>query len=251
MADRWSNPSGPLGINRFRVWPAGSDSYDHTEQTVNWDTLDGLLGVPSLGTWPPSTGVNGGIYKEIKLLQLERAPIGACMPWVRPLDAIDIPAGWVPLDGRTLQPSEHEFPGVAGSVLLPNLVNAFVLGASPDKTAQQTAVGVGSGEIDAANGAPGPQGVGGTNQVVLTTGQLASHAHPHSHSFNRQVKRIPRDFFDPADANYIINVRDEITHTEVTASDSTLAGSGLPHENRPRFVGLIWICKVKYVATLA
>lgn len=69
MADRWSNPSGGLGVHRFRVWPAGSDSYDHVELAQNFDTLDALLGIPDSGSWPPTTGVNGGIYALIKDLR--------------------------------------------------------------------------------------------------------------------------------------------------------------------------------------
>ena len=43
MADRWSNPSGGLGIDRFRVWPAGTDSYSD-----GWYGTDGnAAGEPS------------------------------------------------------------------------------------------------------------------------------------------------------------------------------------------------------------
>src|SRR5262245_9108077 len=71
MADRWSNPSGSVGVHRFRVWPSGTDSYDHVELAANWDKLDAMIGEPPSGDWPPSEGVNGGIYALIKALQDE------------------------------------------------------------------------------------------------------------------------------------------------------------------------------------
>lgn len=69
MADRWSNPSGSVGQQRFRVWPAGTDSYDHVELAGNLDKIDAILGIPSAGAWPPTEGVDGGIYALIKDLQ--------------------------------------------------------------------------------------------------------------------------------------------------------------------------------------
>ncbi len=70
MTDRWSNPSGGLGVHRYRVWPAGTDSYDHSELVANLDKIDAMIGIPSGGgDWPPTEGVNGGIYALIKDLQ--------------------------------------------------------------------------------------------------------------------------------------------------------------------------------------
>src|SRR5207244_3483199 len=91
--DRWSNPSGSIGQHRFRVWPAGPDSYDHTELTANWDHLDGILGAPPSGMWPPTEGINGGIYKLIKDLQtvgLTLADISAVGPFASRGNATDL-----------------------------------------------------------------------------------------------------------------------------------------------------------------
>lgn len=70
----------------------------------------------------------------------------------------------------------------------------------------------------------------------------------HTHTINRQVVQLPT-----GGANYIINVRDQVTHTETTNSSGAIIsaqGGGNAHENRPAFVGLVFICKIKYASTL-
>src|SRR4051812_10163333 len=107
MAPRWSNPSGPLGVNRFRVWPAGPDSYNHAELAANFDKVDAMFGVPpGGGAWPPTEGSNGGLYKLITDLQASVAsaivPVGAMIFWFRPADSVPLPTGFVVADGSTV-----------------------------------------------------------------------------------------------------------------------------------------------------
>lgn len=176
MTDRWSNPSGGLGIERFRVWPAGTDSYSHSDLTQNWDTLDGIIGIPSSGDWPPTTGIDGGIYNEVLLLQDERTPIGTVVAWFRPNGATSIPTNWHACDGTTLTSSFHDFPG-GGSVTLPDLRNRFILGADASDANGAAAANVGDATIDTSSGAPGPQASGGSNKIVQSISQMPSHTH--------------------------------------------------------------------------
>lgn len=251
MTDRWSNPSGGLGVHRFSVWPGGLDSYDHAENAANWDKADAIIGVPASGDWPPTTGVNGGIYKEVRLLQLERLPIGAVIQFFRPTSDYALPDGFEVLDGRTIAPSEHDFTGISDPVTLTDMRNAFVLGADADKANGTSAVAVGNTNIELASGAPGPQATGGLNQVTQTLSQMPSHNHgggAHTHTFGRQVIQLPT-----GGANYLINVRDQRTHSETTDSSAgiiTTQGGGAPMENRPRYVGLIFLVKCRFADSI-
>lgn len=296
MTDRWSNPSGGLGIDRFRVWPAGSDSYSHSDLAGNWDTLDGLIGVPSSGNWPPTTGIDGGIYNEVKILKADRVPIGTIIPWFRATDASAIPTTWHVCDGTTLSSGSHNFPGIAGSVTLPDLRNRFILGADSTLSIGTAAAAVGSATIDTASGAPGPQTVGGSNQIIQTVAQLAAHGHTftgnalanHGHSFsgnalgphnhfsvffdNTQVHAAgdlqggggrtvlvdfggftgATDYFVSADPRTSSDSAGTPTGSISSASAGTpsgtnsTTGSGSPMDNRPHWVGLIYLCKVLY-----
>src|SRR5574340_1047963 len=177
MAARWSNPSGSLGIHRFRVWPGGTDSYDHVDLAQNWDAIDALIGLPDDGSdWPPTTGADGGIYAEVANLQLTILPVGFVIPWFRPGLATPIPSGFEVCDGSVIAQANHDF-GAIGSITLPDLRNRFVIGANSATTIGQAGVAVTDSNIDSAAGAPGPQGVGGENQHVMTVSEMASHQH--------------------------------------------------------------------------
>lgn len=302
MTDRWSNPSGSLGVDRFHVWPAGSDSYDHVQNAANWDMADSLIGIPSAGTWPPTTGIDGGIYREVKLLVNERQPIGAIVPWFRPSATIAIPTLWAVCDGSTLTSGQHAFPGIAGSVTLPDLRNKFILGADPNLAIGAGAVAVTDININTAAGAPGAQGAGGSNTIVQTTAQMPSHshtfvgnalaAHAHTATFSGQplgthihnavdvvTQAIKYDTtfagngskkgisdiagVGGATAGYDVVVATAPSSAGTpggTVSVSSISagtpsgsisssGSGSPMDNRPNWVGLIFICKVLYSTT--
>jgi len=251
MADRWSNPSGSLGVHRFRVWPAGTDSYDHTELTQNFDTLDGIVGIPPAGDWPPTTGTNGGIYREVKLLELDAMPIGTVFHWFRPDATVALPDGCLVCDGSVVSAVNHDFPGVVVSVTLPNLLNRSIIGADLNKADGTAAAAVGNGNINLPAGAPGPQATGGLNEVILSLAQIPAHNHGggnHNHTYNQQIIQLPQ-----GGINYLFYVRDDITHTLQTNFSGTIInteGSGTAHENRPLYVGLIPLCKVRRVDSL-
>lgn len=139
-----------------------------------------------------------------------------------------IPDGWVVPMGQTLDLTQQDInPG--GNYTCPNLLNKYLLWGDPSKSA-----GVNGTSVDDPSGAPGPNAVGGSMNVTLTESNLP----PHTHTLNRQVLSIIESPGQPA---YLINVRDAVTHTEV----SNVSGSGTAFTIRVRFQSVIPIMRVK------
>lgn len=256
MTPRWSNPSGGLSVDRFHVWPAGSDSYSHTDLSANFDKLDGMFGIPSGGgNWPPTEGVDGGVYALIQALTLDRAPLGSVWFWFRPNTSVPLTLytnyGWVVADGSTLTASQHSFPG-GGSITLPNLLNMFVIGADVTKTIGQAGVAYTDPTVSLPGGAPGPQGAVGENAVGLTESQNGPHNHGgQTNSALGGMYAQEGGFPDDSGFGFIItnhsasgnnNQFVNLGHAHVIPTD----GSGAAHENRPSAIGLVPIVKVKY-----
>ena len=240
VADRFSNPSGGLGYGRFNCWPLGSDSYAHAQLTANWDEADAIIGIPSSGNWPPTTGINGGIYAVCQGLADDAWPIGTTFAFIRPTTDVPIPDGCVVCIGQTLTPEEHSFPNISGSVTLPDLRNVFILGADSTYSIGQAGVTVTSGNINNNLGAPGPQGIGGQNESTRTEAQLATH--DHGGTTGTPDKTIY--FEGGGGSNFPVSngagTSASGTHTHTIPED----GSGAPIDNRPNYVGLIYLCKV-------
>lgn len=263
VAPRWSNPSGSIGIHRFRVWPDDADHYNHIELAQNWDKMDAMIGVaPDGSEWPPTTGLDGGLYAVINDLQGSILPIGMMLAWHRPSLAIPLPQGFAICDGTTLSATEHDFTG-GGNVLLPDMRNRFILGADSTKTIGQAGVAITDPNINASAGAPGPSGTGGSNTATFNTSQMAAHNHAggsktgwsdlglHWYTTQGMHETIGGDVdFGPYGAS-------NSTSTGVGGwrfgqhrhlLDSMSAeGNNAVHENRPAYIGLIWIMKVKNI----
>jgi len=298
VADRWSNPSAGEGVNRFRVWPLATDSYDSDEFAANWDKLDAILGYPLEGTWPPTLGVGGGIYREIEIAKDAAVPLGVVFPWYRPHSSIALPSGAVPCDGSAITAANHSFPG-GGTITVPDLRNAFVLGADASKAAGAAAAAAGTPAADTAAGAPGPQATGGSNAVAMTKDSLPLHKHtgsltgwsPRLLDYFNQGGWNGATYAEQTANNYqVLDNRDEaiaqcgppgcywspdnfgpvitaVGNFEYQGAGGSNAsagaggwddgqdrhslgalsseGSGAAHENRPQYVGLIWLVKVK------
>jgi hypothetical protein len=123
--------------DRFLVWDENGDPYSHEELAQNWDTLHAILGNPSSGNaWPPlaERGSDGGIYKLIQLLMIDRIPIGGRMDWWRPADSVPIPTGFAVADGSTVAAADHDFDGINVDIILPDIIDHFTIGADPDIT---------------------------------------------------------------------------------------------------------------------
>jgi hypothetical protein len=294
LADRWSEPSGALGTQRFRVWPEGTDKYDHAEMAANWDKLDAILGHPATGRWPEATGLGGGLYREIVLAKDAAVPLGVVFAWFRASDAVALPVGAVVCDGATYTTPDHDFPGLT-DVTVPDLRNRFVLGADADKEIGDAGAAAEAAAARDWTGAPGPQGEGGENTVALAERNLPRHTHtgsvtgwspavmqwyaqwstyeemknagPILDNRDEAIERCgypgcywtPEKFqpIYPAAGNFeAVNWGKGVNHSTGqggwkagqhthTISELSPQGGGVAHENRPRYIGLIWLVKVK------
>lgn len=178
---RGSQPSSPN--SRFKVWNLAGDLYSHTELAENWDTLDAIIGRPASGTdWPPmgERGINGGLYKYITLLQRERMPIGGVMFWWRPNATVPIPTGFEEMKGQVISAANHNFPGIATDIRLPEGRNVFFIGADSTKS-----VGQAGTANNSPSGAPGVTIHNGSGNVGSGGSNFTNHAHvvpAHAHA---------------------------------------------------------------------
>ena len=122
------------------------------------------------------------------------------------------PAGWEICDGRTLNTSQQDIVG--SSWTLPDLRNRFIIGATLAKGDGVAGDAVTSSNIDAAAGAPGPKGVGGSNKMTIG------------------IANLPMD--NVTGSGQAI---DQLDNTAMTPMST---------ENRPLYYGLVYIMKVKY-----
>lgn len=242
---------------RFWVWPAGTDSYSRVDLMNNWDYLDAIIGVPSSGTWPLTTGVDKGIYAEIRKAFNIVLPVGSIFAWFRPNNDIPIPDNCVICDGSTI--TDHNLPNVSGPIVVPDLRGRFILGANNNYSINTAAATVDSSEINTHHGAPGPQAIGGEDKVVLTVSQMPSHNHPNSLT---DWSASEETWYDdnlryPGSTNYEV-IRSGSGHSigvgagggglaqnAHSLNDLSTSGSSEAHNNIPRYVGLLYLMKVK------
>jgi hypothetical protein len=108
--------------------------------------------------------------------------VGEVIDWWRPADSVPIPSGFEICDGRLIPAGQHDFPGLSASAInLPDLRNAFILGADPTK-----ARGTGANQGNAGTDGPGVAGSGGSNAAKNLQADLA-HTHKipdHSHALS-------------------------------------------------------------------
>lgn len=199
-------------FGRFQVWNQGSDSWKHTDQAYNLDVLDQMIGGTSQtatkgvgddfnnptttaptgpGQWlhPQDTTQitnfgNRTLFNIVRALDFNDVPLGAVFAWWRPSSDVPLPTGCVPCDGSTYSSTAtHSYqPYGITSITVPDMRNKMVLGANTSVT-DGTAAALPS--VQAASGAPGIRGGGGTNVPralshthLCTNLTIADHRHP-------------------------------------------------------------------------
>jgi hypothetical protein len=170
--------SGASGTNPFTTGASGAVRF-WAEGPAELDIVFEDLTVPARITdrigWnciPAKSGsiptaylaLDGGI-KQLHLsaeVVMQQVPIGGVIDWWRSASGVALPAGYEIADARSVQyETAPAAPGVAAvlaTVTLPNLQNAFIVGATTTKPD-----GTGADANNTPGGAPGIRGTGGSN----------------------------------------------------------------------------------------
>lgn len=173
-----------------------------------------------------------------------------------------IPDGWAIADGRTLtNPNNADpatwvqdiVPGANSAYTLPNLLHRMILGADPTKAAGAAAATVGSGNINAAAGAPGPKTSGGENQHQLTTAEHAAHSHGHALTIPNHTHPMGGEIVVAGNSIVRGSGAGDTNGTTATGGSGSPgvtgsisnSGGDTPHENRPLWYSLVPIMRVK------
>ena len=275
-----TNPIVTNASGSVRFWADGPAEYDLVfEDTIvparisdkmGWNAVPakaGLVGTPAL---VPPGSITQAMLASSVIYNL--VPIGAVLDWWRPDDTVSVPTGFEICDGHQVLKVNHGF-SVAGNINVPDLRNAFILGADNTKADGTGHAGQGTQAIaDAVASAPGIRGSGGSQVHTLVTAQIPSHNHTgftgyHNHSglteymdSNAQHQHsIPGErntsggfgmtnlAASPAAYATNTNITDTNHRHQIGNDRSTIAseGGGGLHNNMPRWVGLLKIMKVK------
>lgn len=160
-----TNPLTTGASGSVRFWAEGPTELDivfedtqapsRISDRIGWNAVPAKAGSLSTSLLTIDGGIKQGHLSAEVIMQ--QVAIGAVVEWFRPNGSTaQPPAGLEVADGRSI--TNHEFPTVSGSVGLPNLQNAFIIGATIAK-----ADGTGAIASDNPGDAPGIRGVGGSN----------------------------------------------------------------------------------------
>jgi hypothetical protein len=272
------------------TWPNSSDPYDHVQLAANFVAIDAHDHTSGHGVQIPTGGIADGAITTVKLAdgavtavkianntitstQLAHGStfeLGMVIEWWRPSDSVAVPTGWVVPVGQVLSSSEHDFAG-GGSVTLPDLRNAFILGAATSGTGSTVSL------------PPTIGGTGGAHERSLV------HSHTvasHTHTVNAHNHQVDDHSHNSGSLNttfeYPTNVRvsedsdgdawvhsddssgekhrhgvggetatngpatDSVALTTNGATPATNNGGSATQDFRPAYVGLLRLMKVKY-----
>lgn len=198
-------------------WDLTGDPYSHTQLAANFQAIDdhdhtsgkGKLIVTNSITNLAVTSAKladgsvttaklaDGSVTAAKLANDAKYPIGIVVPWWRPDASVPVPTGWIVPIGQTLTDPEHDFAYV-GSIVVPDMRNAFVLGAATSGT------GTGTGTPPAIGA------VGGSHTLNL------AHAHSvnsHTHSVPDHVHSIDAHSHTVSDHAHTVPTQADHAHT--------------------------------------
>lgn len=191
-------PSGLNPGDRFRrvgdlVWTGATISSVSTTATMqNADYLAGRSSAQIPEPYAVAASLDNatlapGWFPDVEAK--EEPPGTVKRQWVPSSTYFSVPTGWAPLDGRTLTPAQHSFPGV-GTIVLPDMRNKVPLGADLAKTRATVAVA-----SNLAAAAPGLAGAGSASGVSGgMTAKTFSHNHAvtgHNHVTNNHAHTVP------------------------------------------------------------
>jgi hypothetical protein len=203
------------------AWDQAGDPYDHTQLAANFEVIDNHDHSTGLGVKIGTAGIQNAAITQALLannsvgssqiidgtiqaadlssgLLTSIVPLGVVVPWWRPSVAVAAPAGFVIPTGQTITTGNHGFDlgsGVGvGSILLPDLRNQFLMGAT-----DVTAIGTtgGSNAKDLRHTHPGGSH---THTIPGHSHTVNSHAHgvsDHSHSIANDIIKWSDDSGNP------------------------------------------------------
>lgn len=218
-------------------------------KTIGFNSLNGAAGgIPSNRV----AGDAGLTYSALDAVsQRQIVPLGSVIAWWRPTNTIAIPTGWAIGDGSTITSTNHDF-GTGGSIVLPDLRNKFILGAS-SSLADDAAATTG----DAVGNAPGIRGAGGSHAHTHTivndgpgTSSNGTHTHTGSTSGaidNSAVLGSLHSIGGFQDAHYHNLLIDggAGAHSHTVNAHAHGGATGTQNNSRPLYVGLLYIIKIK------
>ncbi len=237
------------------------------DKTIGWSATSAAAGGTPSDRIAADAGLPYGALGAVA--QRQDLPIGAVIDWWRPSNTVAVPAGFAICDGTTITSTNHDF-GTGSSIVLPDLRNAFTIGANI-----ANADGYAGLQTDLPGNAPGIRGTGSSNQKDIShTHAVPGHTHSlssvagHTHtgiasgntagssSASGQFELV-QTAFGPAVAvmghahSVTLGVATDSqgghTHTASFEALTTSAapGGGFMLDNRPKFVGMLKIMKIK------
>jgi hypothetical protein len=251
-----TGPSG--GIEFWCDGPAELDVKRVADRTFGWNALPAAAAsIPGSIVAADGTLALSALGADIKR---QLAQLGQVIDWWRPASTVVIPSGWEICDGRVITGANHDFvgTGVTGqSITLPDLRNAFVIGALPSNAPEGAVVkahGAAAGGTDVVGDAPGIAGAGGSNRHLLASAESGQKAvstgyenQGHSHTVDTQnVGAIEAAAAGGGTAifsswaTYTTSFPNQNHYHGITGSSAASY-----HNNMPKFVGLLKLMKVR------